>query len=60
MRLPLDIFLALRYLRPKRTFVSVISLLSVLGPMLGVAILIIVSGVMAGFDHDIRNGIMNM
>ena len=60
MRLPLDIFLALRYLRPKRTFISVISLLSILGPLLGVAILIIVSSVMAGFDRDIRTGIMNM
>ena len=60
MRLPLDIFLALRYLRPKRTFVSIISLLSVLGPLLGVAILIIVTSVMAGFDRDIRTGIMNM
>ena len=60
MHLPLDIFLAARYLRPKRTFVSVISLLSILGPLLGVAILIIVSSVMAGFDRDIRTGIMNM
>ncbi len=60
MHLPLDIFLALRYLRPKRTFVSIISLLSVLGPLLGVAILIIVTSVMAGFDHNIRKGIMNM
>ncbi len=60
MRLPLDIFLALRYLRPKRTFLSVISLLSVLGPLLGVAILIIVSSIMAGFDRDIRRGIMDM
>ncbi len=60
MRLPLDIFLALRYLRPRRTFVSVISLLSVLGPLLGVAILLIVSGVMAGFDKNIRDGIMDM
>ena len=47
-------------MRPKRTFVSVISLLSILGPLLGVAILIIVSSVMAGFDRDIRTGIMNM
>lgn len=60
MRLPLDIFLALRYLRPKRTFLSIISLLSVLGPLLGVAILIIVSSIMAGFDRDIRRGIMDM
>ena len=60
MYFPTDIFLALRYLRPKRTFLSVISLLSVLGPLLGVAILIIVTSVMAGFDHDIKEGIMSM
>jgi lipoprotein-releasing system permease protein len=60
MKLTADIFLALRYLRPKRTFISIITLLSILGPTLGVAILLIVSSVMAGFDRDIRNGIMNM
>ncbi|MBO7741635.1 MAG: hypothetical protein J6S21_03695, partial [Victivallales bacterium] len=60
MHLPVDLFLALRYLKPKRSFISVISLLSILGPMLGVAILIIVTSVMSGFDHDIRTGIMNM
>jgi lipoprotein-releasing system permease protein len=60
MRLPADFFLAFRYLRPKRTFVSIITLLSILGPTLGVAILLIVSSVMAGFDRDIRRGIMNM
>lgn len=60
MKLPAEIFLALRYLKPKRTFVSIITLLSILGPTLGVAILLIVSSVMAGFDRDIREGIMSM
>ncbi|HOG50793.1 MAG TPA: ABC transporter permease [Lentisphaeria bacterium] len=60
MHLPADFFLALRYLRPKRTFVSIITLLSILGPVLGVAILLIVSAVMAGFDRDIKAGIMNL
>lgn len=46
--------LALRYLRPKRTFVSVITLICVIGVMLGVAVLIIVLSVMSGFDHDLR------
>ena len=41
-RLPFELLLALRYLRPKRTFVSVITLISVLGVTLGVAVLIIV------------------
>ena len=57
-RLPFELFLALRYLRPKRTFVSVITLISVLGVALGVAVLIIVISVMSGFDHDLRQKIL--
>lgn len=57
-RLPFELLLALRYLRPKRTFVSVITLISVLGVTLGVAVLIIVISVMSGFDHDLRQKII--
>jgi lipoprotein-releasing system permease protein len=57
-RLPFEVFLALRYLRPKRTFVSVITLISVLGVMLGVAVLIIVISVMSGFDRQLRERIL--
>ena len=53
-RLPFELLLALRYLRPKRTFVSIITLISVVGVMLGVAVLIIVISVMSGFDHDLK------
>src|ERR1041385_788717 len=53
-KLPFELLLALRYLRPKRTFVSIITLISVLGVMLGVAVLIIVISVMSGFDHDLK------
>jgi lipoprotein-releasing system permease protein len=53
-RLPFELLLALRYLRPKRTFVSVITLISIIGVMLGVAVLIIVISVMSGFDHELR------
>ena len=53
-RLPFELLLALRYLRPKRTFVSVITLISVLGVTLGVAVLIIVISVMSGFDQQLR------
>ncbi len=58
MRLPFELSLALRYLRPKRTFVSVITLISVLGVMLGVAVLIIVISVMTGFDRQLRDKIL--
>ena len=57
-RLPFELFLALRYLRPKRTFVSVITLISIIGVALGVAVLIIVISVMSGFDHDLREKII--
>ncbi|OPZ29739.1 MAG: Lipoprotein-releasing system transmembrane protein LolC [Lentisphaerae bacterium ADurb.BinA184] len=57
---PAEIFLALRYLRPKRTFISIITLLSVLGPAIGVAVLIIVMSVMSGFDRDIKARILSM
>ena len=57
-RLPFELMLALRYLRPKRTFVSVITLISIIGVMLGVAVLIIVISVMSGFDRQLRNKIL--
>lgn len=57
-RLPFELLLALRYLRPKRTFVSVITLISVLGVTLGVAVLIIVISVMTGFDRQLRDRIL--
>src|SRR5208283_5080437 len=57
-RLPFELLLALRYLRPKRTFVSVITLISILGVTLGVAVLIIVISVMTGFDQQLRDKIL--
>lgn len=56
--LPFELLLALRYLRPRRTFVSVITLISVVGVALGVAVLIIVISVMSGFGHDLRERIL--
>jgi len=57
-KLPFELMLALRYLRPKRTFVSIITLISIVGVALGVAVLIIVISVMSGFDHDMREKIL--
>ena len=42
MTLLFSLFLALKYLKPKRTFLSVVTVLSVMGVLLGVAVLIIV------------------
>jgi lipoprotein-releasing system permease protein len=57
-RLPFEAFLALRYLRPRRTFVSVITLISIVAVMLGVAVLIVVISVMSGFDKEWRDSIL--
>lgn len=57
-KLPFELLLALRYLRPKRTFVSIITLISIVGVALGVAVLIIVISVMSGFDQDFRSKII--
>lgn len=51
-------FLALRYLKPKRSFVSVITLISVLGVALGVMILVVVIAVFTGFGEKIKETII--
>ncbi len=51
--------MALRYLRPKRNFVSVITVLSLLGVTLGVGVLIIVLSVMEGFEKELRDKIVS-
>jgi lipoprotein-releasing system permease protein len=57
-----ELFIALRYLltRNKQSFISVISLISVLGVGLGVAALIVVIGVMNGFSTDLREKILGV
>ena len=49
MKVWTDCFLAWRYFKPKRSAVSVITLISVIGVILGVAVLIVVLAVMTGF-----------
>ncbi|SHF52422.1 lipoprotein-releasing system permease protein [Modicisalibacter ilicicola DSM 19980] len=54
--------IGLRYVRAKRRnhFISFISLTSMLGLMLGVAVLILVLSVMNGFDHELRSRVLGM
>ena len=47
-------FLARRYLKPRRNAVSIITLTSILGVTLGVAVLIIVMAVMTGFTSEFK------
>lgn len=60
MNLPFEFFICLRYLKPKRAFVSMITLISLVGVMLGVAVLIVVLSVMSGFDRDLQAKILEM
>src|SRR5271154_5208733 len=58
IRLPFTYFLALRYLKPKRTFLSLITLISILGVVLGISVLIIVTSVMTGFERELQRKII--
>jgi len=59
---PVSLFIALRYLRTKRKnrFASFVSIASVLGVALGVAVLIIVVAVMNGFEKEVKRHILGM
>jgi len=57
-RLPFELLLALRYLRPKRSFVSLVTLISILGVALGVAVLIVVISVLTGFELKLSEKIL--
>lgn len=53
-----SLFLALRYLKPKRTFLSIITLVSILGVTLGITVLILVIAVMTGFDRELQRKVL--
>lgn len=59
---PYQLSLALRYLRERggNGFISFISLVSMLGIAIGVAVLIVVLAVMNGFDRELRARILGM
>lgn len=48
------LFLASRYLRARRSFVSIITIISILGVAVGVLMMIVVSSVMKGFEGEFR------
>lgn len=57
-----ELFLGLRYLKAKRkqAFISIITLISVLGVMVGVMALIVVLSVMNGFRADLMSKILGV
>ena len=59
MNILTDLFLAWRYLKPKRNAVSVITCISIIGVILGVAVLIVVLAVMAGFSDEFKQKLLD-
>ncbi len=59
---PFSLYVGLRYTgaRARNSFISVITLISALGLMLGVAVLITVLSVMNGFDRELQTRILGM
>lgn len=53
-----SLFLSLRYLRPKRTFVSAITVISTIGVVIGVSSLTVVIAIMTGFNIEMREAIL--
>lgn len=55
-----ELFIALRYLKAKRkqAFIAVITVVSILGVMVGVGALIVALGLMTGFHEDIQSKIL--
>ena len=62
MKMPLEVFVGLRYTRAKRRnhFISFITMISMLGITLGVMALIVVLSVMNGFENELRGRILGM
>jgi lipoprotein-releasing system permease protein len=57
-----ELFIGLRYLQARRreTFISLITVISVLGVMLAVMVLNIVMGVMTGFEETLRDRLLGI
>jgi lipoprotein-releasing system permease protein len=62
MALTLELFIGGRYLRSRQptAFISLITLLSVAGVMVGVMALIVVIAVMAGFEADLKDRMLSI
>src|SRR3990172_5386740 len=57
-----ELFIGLRYLRARRseTFISLITVISVLGVMIGVMTLNVVMAVMSGFEETLRDRLLGI
>ncbi|MEZ5302217.1 MAG: ABC transporter permease [Verrucomicrobiales bacterium] len=57
---PFSLFLALRYIRPRRSIVSAVSVLAAVGVMLCVGAMTVVIAVMVGFESKIKEIVLGM
>jgi lipoprotein-releasing system permease protein len=57
-----ELFIGMRYLRGRRreTFISLITVISILGVMIGVMTLIVVMAVMTGFEETLRDRLLGI
>jgi lipoprotein-releasing system permease protein len=57
-----ELFIGMRYLRGRRreTFISLITVISILGVMIGVMTLIVVMSVMTGFEETLRDRLLGI
>jgi len=55
---PFSLFLALRYLRPRRLFLAVITLISITSVAVGITVPIVVMSVMTGFERTLQKAIL--
>src|SRR5512145_2445778 len=57
-----ELFIGLRYLRARRqeTFISLITVISILGVMIGVMTLNVVMAVMTGFEETLRDRLLGI
>ena len=54
-----EIFLSGKYLKPDRSAVGVITIISIIGVVLGVAVLIVVLSVMTGFTELMKEKLLD-
>ena len=57
---PLALNIGLRYARARRSFISFVSVLALIGLALSVAILLFVQAVVAGFEHELNERILGV
>jgi lipoprotein-releasing system permease protein len=57
---PLAVNIGLRYANSRRSFISFISIVAIAGLVLSVAVLVLVTSVMNGFERELKNRVMGV